>query len=67
MLPPDLSHRIATAVATGLAGAVIGWAANALTLVGRVSAVESGVARIEAHLDRMEHKREAAQLRPEGP
>lgn len=33
-------------------GAVIGWSAQALTLGGRVSAIEATLQRIEAHLYR---------------
>lgn len=38
---------------SALLGAGIGWAANALTLSGRVDAIERGQARIEAQLDRL--------------
>lgn len=38
------------ALATGVAGAIIGWAANGLTLAGRVSAIEQSLVRIEAVL-----------------
>lgn len=38
---------------SALLGAGIGWAANALTLAGRVDAIERGQARIEAQLDRL--------------
>lgn len=54
---PELQHRVLTAIATGLAGAVLGWSANALTLAGRVSAIEAGMVRIEAHLDRLDGRR----------
>jgi hypothetical protein len=57
VLSPDISQRIVTAVATGLAGAVLGWSANALTLAGRVSAIEAGMVRIEAHLDRLDGRK----------
>lgn len=38
---------IVKAVIGAVAGSVIGWAATALTLVGRVSAIEASQARIE--------------------
>ncbi len=37
-----------------LVGAGIGWAANALTVVGRVDAMERIQTRIEAQIDRMD-------------
>lgn len=39
-------------VAVALAGLVVGWAGTALTLTGRVSAIEATLVRIEARLDR---------------
>lgn len=39
------------ALLAALAGAVIGWAGNALTLAGRVTAIEASLIRIETRLD----------------
>lgn len=50
-------HRLLVGIVTGLIGAVLGWSANALTLAGRVSAIEAGMLRIEAHLDRLEGRK----------
>ena len=41
------------AIAAAVAGAIIGWGANALTLSGRVAAIERGQERIEAQLSRL--------------
>lgn len=41
------------AAVSALLGAGIGWAANAMTLAGRVDAIERGQARIEAQIDRL--------------
>ncbi len=50
----ELMDSIVKAVTGAVAGAVLGWAAStmttALTLVGRVAAIEAGQARIEAQL-----------------
>lgn len=54
------TETLTRAIVTGLAGAVIGWSASALTLAGRVSAVESTLIRIEAHLDRIEQREKPA-------
>lgn len=40
-----------------LAGVVIGWAGTALTLTGRVSAIEATLVRIEARLDNHQPQR----------
>lgn len=47
------SQNIIKSLAGMLAGAVIGWTASALTLGGRVSAIEHAILRIEAHIDRI--------------
>lgn len=43
-----MTETIVKAAGTALAGAVIGWAGTALTLVGRVSAIEASQVRTEA-------------------
>lgn len=45
--------KIAAAVVAGVAGAAIGWSAQALTLSGRVAAIEASQARIEAMMHRL--------------
>ena len=45
-----MSETLVKAAAGALAGAVIGWAGTALTLVGRVSAIEASQLRTEAQL-----------------
>ncbi len=44
---------VAKAVATAVVGVLMGWTASALTLVGRVDAIEASQARIEAQLVRV--------------
>ncbi|KAI3416763.1 hypothetical protein GPALN_004244 [Globodera pallida] len=44
---PAMHEKLLQAVVSGMAGAAIGWGAQALTLTGRVSAIEQGQARIE--------------------
>jgi hypothetical protein len=44
---------VATAVASVVAGAVIGWAGTALTLVGDVNAMKTSMHNIEQRLDAM--------------
>lgn len=45
-----MTDHIGKAVATALAGALIGWVGQSLTLAGRVSAIEQSLARIEARI-----------------
>jgi hypothetical protein len=40
-------------IVSGVAGAAIGWSAQALTLAGRVDAIEASQARIEAMIHRL--------------
>ena len=47
------------AIAVGLLGAALGWGGAALTLSGRVDAIERGLLRIEAQLDRIADTRGA--------
>lgn len=46
----DTTTKIASAALSALIGCGIGWGANALTLAGRVDAIEAGQARIEVLL-----------------
>jgi hypothetical protein len=48
-----LPARIVSGAAVAALGAAVGWGANALTLGGRVDAVERGMQRIEQQLDRL--------------
>ncbi|MDP4299530.1 hypothetical protein [Leptothrix discophora] len=63
-MPHDALHRLVVAVLTASAGAVIGWSASALTLAGRVSAMEASMARIEAHLDRLDARQRPQHVPP---
>lgn len=48
----DLLHGLVAKVVGGvIVGAVVGWSASALTIAGRVDAVEKTLSRIEARLD----------------
>lgn len=42
-----MTEHATKALLAAIAGGLIGWTANALTLVGRVDALEKGVQRIE--------------------
>lgn len=46
-----MSDHIIKAIAAALAGAAISWVASALTLTGRVEAIEKSLARIEARME----------------
>jgi len=46
-----MSDNIIKAVAAAAAGGLVGWAANALTLGGRVEAVEKSLQRVESRLE----------------
>lgn len=58
------THKAAGLVLSGLVGAGIGWAAQALTLAGRVQALEQGQDQIVERLDRLLYKAEAPPLPP---
>lgn len=45
-----MSEHVIKAVAGAVVGVLLGWSANALTLGGRVEAIEKSVARIESRL-----------------
>lgn len=47
-----MTEHFYKAIGTAVAGALIGWTASALTLTGRVTAIEASLVRIEARLDR---------------
>lgn len=49
----DLHGHLAKAIAGLITGAVLGWSASALTIAGRVSAVEGSLSRIEQRLDQL--------------
>jgi hypothetical protein len=45
--------KLVAATVAGVVGAAIGWSAQALTLSGRVDAIEASQARIEAMMHRL--------------
>lgn len=47
-----MNDALQKALAGAIAGALFGWTASALTLSGRVTAIEQSLIRIEARLDR---------------
>lgn len=47
------AEKILRALVSGAVGAVIMYCAKGLQLEGRVAAMEHGISRIEAHLDRI--------------
>lgn len=49
----DLHGNIAKAIMGAVVGVVVGWSASALTIAGRVDAVEKTLGRIETRLDDM--------------
>lgn len=62
-----LPARIVTGTAVAMLGAAVGWGANALTLGGRVDAVERGLQRIESQLERMLSQRGVSLSCPPAP
>lgn len=46
-----MTDKVIRALIAGLLGSVVGWSANALTLGGRVTAIEQALLRIEARLE----------------
>lgn len=50
MNQPPSGHHLAPLLLPAIVGALIGWAGNALTLSGRVAAIEASLVRIEARL-----------------
>lgn len=55
----DVLHGLVAKVVGGvMVGAIVGWSASALTIAGRVDAVEKTLARIESRLDAVITKRE---------
>lgn len=50
-MTPDTIHKLHAAVVPIIGGALMGWAGNALTLSGRVAAVEQALLRIESRMD----------------
>ena len=49
----DAGGHIIKLIAGAAAGVVLGWSASALTIAGRVDAVEKTLGRIETRLDDM--------------
>jgi len=52
-------NDITKAIASAVAGGLIGWCSNALTLQGRVDAIEKGLARVEVGLQQLVNQRMA--------
>lgn len=48
-----MSEALFKAISAALVGGMLGWSANALTLTGRVTAIEAGQLRLEAKVDRL--------------
>lgn len=49
----DLHGHLLKAIMGVIAGAVLGWSASAMTIAGRVDAVEKTLGRIETRLDEL--------------
>lgn len=49
----DIHGAMGKAIMSLITGAVLGWSASALTIAGRVSAVEGSLSRIEQRLDQL--------------
>jgi len=45
--------KVLATIVAGVVGAAIGWSAQALTLAGRVNAIEASQARVEAMIHRL--------------
>lgn len=50
-----MKDQVNKAIAGAIVGALLGWTGNALTLGGRVSAIEQSLIRIEARMDARQH------------
>lgn len=50
-------RQVKATIVTTVVGAVIGWAASGLAVVGRVDAIEKTLARIETRMDSMSTSR----------
>lgn len=48
-----MNDAIIKAIGSAIVGGLLGWSANALTLAGRVAAIEAGQTRLEAKVDRL--------------
>lgn len=62
-----LPARIVSGAAVAILGGAVGWGANALTLGGRVDAVERGITRIESQLERLLTQRGVSLSCPTAP
>ena len=67
-VPNETAARLLLAAVTALGGAGVGWAAQALTLAGRVEAIERGQQRVEGLLVQLlqAERRQAAAEAPQG-
>ena len=50
-------RQVKATIVTTVVGAVLGWAASGLAVVGRVDAIEKTLARIETRMDSMSTSR----------
>jgi hypothetical protein len=55
-----MSDTIIRTIAAGAAGVVLGWSSNALTLGGRVDALEASIARLQTSVDLIAQQRRSA-------
>lgn len=63
----ELGAKLVSTAAVAVLGAAVGWGANALTLAGRVEAIEHGMERLEAQMSRLLSQRGAtAPAEPRG-
>ena len=56
----DLGTKLLNTAVVAVLGAAVGWGANALTLAGRVEAIEHGLERLESQMGRLLSQRGAA-------
>ncbi len=54
---PELQTKLLTGALSALIGCGIGWGATALTLAGRVDAIEKGQARVESLILQLIHQK----------
>lgn len=59
-----MSDTVQKAVVAAVVGGLLGWVGNALTLGGRVSAIEQTLVRIEARLYATANTQPAAPAKP---
>ena len=60
-----IHETIIKAAASAAAGMLVGWAGSALTLAGRVDAIERTLNRIESRMDAAVLQQQTAQAQPQ--